>query len=181
MIAPSITLVSIIYLSLCHKKEAWRDKRPVFLVIIFAFVMATLSTELLKWLFSRPRPIHAFPDQIVDLSRAVSYAFPSGHSSKAVALVLPFLFSAEFSGRGHSWSKGLLLLLAAGICCSRLVLGAHYLSDVLAGAGWAVLCLLPAQRLAIAVLHRMTAADYDKAGRRWLLVYLGLIVFLSLV
>jgi membrane-associated phospholipid phosphatase len=176
----AICLIYFIYLSLCHKKETWRDKRPVFLVIIFAFVMATISTELLKWLFSRPRPIYAFPDQIVDLSRAASYSFPSGHSSKGVALALPFILFGEFRGRGHSWIKGLLALLAVGICSSRLVLGAHYLSDVLAGAGWAVLCLLPAQRLAIAVLQRMTAADYDKAGRRWLLVYLGLIVFLSL-
>jgi len=176
----AICLVYFVYLSLCFKKEAWRDKRPVFLVIIFVFIIATISTELLKWLFSRPRPIHAFPDQIVDLSRAASFSFPSGHSSKGVALVLPFIVFGGFSGRWHSWIKGLLALLAVGICCSRLVLGAHYLSDVLAGAGWAFLCLVPAQRLTIAVLQRMTAADYDKAGKRWLLVYLGLIVLLSL-
>jgi undecaprenyl-diphosphatase len=176
----AICLVYFVYLNLCHKKTEWQDQRAVFLLIIVAFVLVTFSSELLKSLFGRPRPIHDFPGQIIDLSRAVSFSFPSGHSSESVALILPFLFFSEFRDFVHLGAKRVLILVAGGVCVSRLVLGAHYLSDVLAGIGWSFFCLPFAVWLSNAAMRQMRAADFEMASRRWLWVYGGLVVLLAL-
>jgi membrane-associated phospholipid phosphatase len=177
---PVICLIYFVYLTLCHDKESWRNKRAVFLLILFSFVFAIFSSELLKLLFFRPRPIHSYPDQIRDLSRAISYSFPSGHATESVALVLPFLIFGEFKSRLHRLVKGFMFMLAGGICLSRVVLGAHYLSDVLAGLGWAFFCLPLAVLWTNSVLKKMTVAVFEKATRRWLLVYVALMVLLSI-
>ena len=82
---------------------------------------------LLKQLFVRERPFitHAAIDQAVaPLDR---YSFPSGHTLHAVSFA--WQASAHFPQLG--W---VLLPLAALIASSRVVLGLHYPSDVLAGA-----------------------------------------------
>src|SRR5438874_841171 len=82
---------------------------------------------LLKQLFVRERPFitHAAIDQAVaPLDR---YSFPSGHTLHAVSFA--WQASAHFPQLG--W---VLLPLAALIAGSRVVLGLHYPSDVLAGA-----------------------------------------------
>jgi undecaprenyl-diphosphatase len=82
---------------------------------------------LLKRLFVRERPFitHA----AIDLAAAPldRYSFPSGHTLHAVAFA--WQASAHFPELG--W---VLLPLAGLIAASRVVLGLHYPSDVLAGA-----------------------------------------------
>jgi membrane protein DedA with SNARE-associated domain len=90
-----------------------------------------LVSWLLKGLFARPRPL--MPPPFVTLA---SYSFPSGYAMRAVlfygllgALILPWIGS----WRNRVWivvAEGVLVLL---IGFSRLYLGVHYLSDVLAG------------------------------------------------
>ncbi|HWE50073.1 MAG TPA: phosphatase PAP2 family protein [Bryobacteraceae bacterium] len=54
------------------------------------------------------------------------YSFPSGHTITAFAVAVPF-------GLIYPSLLGGLLFCAASIAASRVVLGLHYLSDVLAG------------------------------------------------
>ncbi len=84
-----------------------------------------------KLLFHRPRPLGLIPAMIEE-----SYSFPSGHATLAAAFYgfLAYLYVRESS----EWKKKvsavfLAVIIVVGIDFSRLYLGVHYLSDVLAG------------------------------------------------
>lgn len=102
-------------------------------------VGGTASTVfLLKNIFSVARPI----SEAFYLEN--SFSFPSGHSAIAVALY-GFLFLVIWqSDRHHLKNKSLILLglLILLIGLSRLYLGVHYLSDVLAGYAVGLMWLL---------------------------------------
>lgn len=88
-----------------------------------------LANGLLKHLFSRARPD-------VLLEPLSSYSFPSGHSSAAFAL---FLALGLLAGRNQPPRMRLTWLLlasipAGAIAVSRVYLGAHWPTDVIAGA-----------------------------------------------
>lgn len=119
---------------------------------VFAATLAALVVaSLLKFAFGRARPellAVEGPHAFVPFSTATAFtSFPSGETMMAVAffgacarLALPHV--------GKAWAAGIAapaLLLAA----SRPIVGAHYLSDVLAGillAGTLVVCLDRARR-----------------------------------
>jgi undecaprenyl-diphosphatase len=82
-----------------------------------------------KWFFARVRP-EILTDPLT------SYSMPSGHSSGSFAL---FLTLAVLAGRGQPPRMRLIWLLlgclpALSIAMSRVYLGAHWPTDVLAGA-----------------------------------------------
>jgi len=93
----------------------------------------------LKQLFERPRPV--VPEPLVHLS---TYSFPSGH---AVAATLFYgAVCALVLQRVHSrgWRAATVLLAIAMVllvCFSRVYLGAHYASDVLAGIAVGSFCV----------------------------------------
>ena len=106
--------------------------------------MATISgavlSSLLKLGFDRPRP-----DLVPHLTHVYSASFPSGHAmvSAVVYLTLGTLLTRIVSG---IWLKifvmAVAVLLTGLIGLSRLYLGVHWPSDVLAGwaagAAWAL-------------------------------------------
>lgn len=115
-------------------------------LVLSATVGGTVLAHLLKELFSRPRP-----DLVTHLSYVMTASFPSGHSmmSAAVYLTLGALLSRlieEIRLKVYFLSLALLLTFLVGF--SRVYLGVHYPTDVLAGwaAGlsWALLCWLVA-------------------------------------
>jgi undecaprenyl-diphosphatase len=124
-----------------------------------AFLLgATLSglvlCGLLKSLFDRPRP-----DVVPHLSYVSTTSFPSGHSvlSAVVYLTLGSLLARLVEQRRLKlYFLGVALFLSFLIGVSRVYMGVHYPTDVLAGwsigLAWALLCALVArhyrQRLA---------------------------------
>ena len=111
-------------------------------LIAFAFAGSFLVNGALKLIFKRPRPELSF----VHLD---TYSFPSGHAavSSATFTTLAFLLSRRYT----SWRARTLIVAVAGVAIgligfSRLYLGAHYLSDVLAGFSigfaWAMVSLI---------------------------------------
>jgi undecaprenyl-diphosphatase len=100
--------------------------RPAIVMALTGALGIALYT-LLKHLFVRERPFithTAIDPAAAPLDR---YSFPSGHTLHAV--------SFAWQASAHFPELGLLLLpLAALIAGSRVVLGLHYPSDVLAGA-----------------------------------------------
>lgn len=81
----------------------------------------------LKRLTGRRRPCHIEPHCWATLLPPDQFSFPSGHTITAFAVTVPLslFYPALTAG---------LLFCAASIAASRIVLGMHYLSDVLAGA-----------------------------------------------
>lgn len=100
-----------------------------------------VTNAVLKLAFQRPRPELAF----VHLD---TYSFPSGHAagSAAVYTLLAALLGRTLRRRGRVLLGLATTVLVGSIAFSRLYLGAHYLSDVLAGlalgVAWTAGCLL---------------------------------------
>ena len=103
------------------------DAVPAVLHMVAAGVACTITYKALKRGTSRPRPCVAQPGITLCAAPLDQYSFPSGHTLHAVAFTLialayyPQLF----------W---LLVPFTALIALSRVVLGLHYPSDVVAGA-----------------------------------------------
>lgn len=122
---------------------AW--KRNWDRVLLLALVVAggNLINFVMKAFFQRPRP--SFKEAFVHLT---SYSFPSGHAMGSVLLYGLLTVFAVRSFQRWNWRVASVLagiIVIALISFSRLYLGAHYLSDVLAGIlegiAWLTLCV----------------------------------------
>jgi undecaprenyl-diphosphatase len=137
-----VTLAAVAYLLLTRKRGA-------ALLVVAAVGGGMLLSSLLKLGFERPRP-----DLVPHGARVYTASFPSGHAmlSAVVYLTLGALLSRLHEGR---WAKvyfvGVAVLLTLLVGASRVYLGVHYPTDVVAGwaagVAWAVVCWLFARRL----------------------------------
>nr|AGU10161.1 PAP2 superfamily [uncultured organism] len=119
---------------------------PAYVVLIVGFLLkknfrrainiliVSLSSFLvmqgLKQVFRRQRPESAV------LEGLTSYSFPSGHSLSGFVFcsILAYLvWRGHLSSGWKLFLITLLFLLAVGIGISRIVLGVHYATDVMAG------------------------------------------------
>jgi len=91
-----------------------------------AAVVGILVFKALKKLSQRPRPCQIEPHCWATILPPDQFSFPSGHTMTAfsIALVVSFFYPGL---------EGVLFFLAISIAISRIVLGMHFLSDVLAG------------------------------------------------
>ena len=106
---------------------------------ICSFGISGIVGDVLKEIIQRPRPAAVFMGQLTIWSDSLTSSIPSGHATKAVAMILPFLFLVRDKSLFVRCVKGLLVILAILMGSSRILLGAHFLSDVLAGTGTAFL------------------------------------------
>lgn len=120
-----------------------KRSRYRLLALTLTVPVGMLLNGMLKYAFHRSRPVWDNPIIMI-----ATFSFPSGH---AMAATLLYGFLAAFGVRKmQGWRWRVLAVLAAGLLIvligfSRLYLGIHYLSDVLAGmaagSAWLALCL----------------------------------------
>jgi undecaprenyl-diphosphatase len=124
-------------------------KRGTALLVVGAVGSGTLLSETLKLGFARPRP-----DLVAHLAEVQSASFPSGHAmiSAIAYLTLGVLLTRAHKQRRTKiiiMSYAILLTLMIGL--SRIYLGVHWPTDVLAGwalgAAWSSLWWLGAWQL----------------------------------
>lgn len=102
--------------------------------LISAFIISALLAQVLKNVFSMPRPKQFFPvgqyPYFIDGVTHVGFAsFPSGHSTSIFALAtLLAIFDSNKKGNVA------YLLVALAVGYSRIYLGQHFLGDVLTGS-----------------------------------------------
>ncbi|MDD4939904.1 MAG: phosphatase PAP2 family protein [Candidatus Omnitrophica bacterium] len=116
----------------------------IALAAIASYILVSYSAGLIKRNTYKPRPFEEVYN--LDLRKVTSVdsrgeSFPSGHAAAAFALIFPFIiYSRKF------YIKALLFVMGGLMAYSRVYLGAHFLSDVAAGAALgtacAVLCYL---------------------------------------
>jgi len=174
-----ILLVYLVYLLFAFKYEKLRDAYRVYLLMFLMFGLAGIGGDILKEILGRPRPFVEYAGEINALSHAATPAFPSGHATKSAALALPFLLLVKTRDHWHRGVKALLALMVLAVCCSRVVLGAHYASDVLAGVGMALICFPLATLLSNKMLSKMGQQRLHRAIRVWAVVLLALMVYVA--
>jgi membrane-associated phospholipid phosphatase len=146
--------IAVIRLGRTRAAAATRDDNPGRALLVF--LSAALSgglAELLQMLVGRLRPDraletgHAFRGLIARFRDTSALSFPSSHA--AVAFGAAFALSRFWPG------PGAVALIAAAACgLTRLLAGAHYLSDVVGGAfaGYACsLILVPGPRRSLLI------------------------------
>jgi undecaprenyl-diphosphatase len=95
-----------------------------------------------KRLVCRIRPRDIEPHCWAHIVTRDRFSFPSGHSTTAFAVAVPL-------GCFYPEIMPVLLVLAANVAISRVVVGMHFLSDVLVGSGVGALLGYTAFRLAV--------------------------------
>lgn len=146
------SLIVVLYLSLHRQRRA-------ALFVAFAVASGSVLSFVLKYVIDRPRP------DIQSGIRVFTSSFPSGHAtvSAVVYLTLGALLAYISPSRRLS-----VFFLATAVCLtllvglSRIYLGLHYPTDVVAGwalgCAWALLCWVGVNlRGAVIVLERAEA------------------------
>jgi undecaprenyl-diphosphatase len=109
---------------------AWRRCRAVSIALLVATFTRPVLEFVLKRLVGRDRP------ELDQLVAGNGPSFPSGHPMAAMALwgLLPWVIGLFTNRRGLWWASvtasGLMII---AIAASRVYLGVHWLSDVVAG------------------------------------------------
>lgn len=96
--------------------------------LLTILIMDIVLVAPLKLIFRRSRPKLNRGTIPMSISTVDAYAFPSGHASRCVALAAFFCYMPPFYLRTHLW-----YMWAVVMSLSRILLGRHHISDVLAG------------------------------------------------
>lgn len=119
-------------------------KRAAALLVLISVSSGALLSSLLKNVFARPRP-----ELVAHLVDVHTLSFPSGHAMNSAVTFLTLgalLARVQPRLRTRSYLIGIAVLLTGLVGVSRVYLGVHYPSDVVAGwgagAAWAILCWL---------------------------------------
>lgn len=117
-------------------------KSHAALMVLVSVIGGVLISQTMKWAFARPRP-----ELVPHGAEVFTASFPSGHSmmSAIVYLTLGALLARTRHERGEKvYVLAFAIFLTVLVGVSRVYLGVHWPTDVLAGwvlgAAWALIC-----------------------------------------
>jgi len=134
-------------------------------LLLAATAGSILLNNVLKLYFDRPRP------DVFDWgTHAASSSFPSGHAMSATVVygTVGYLLARL---QKHAWARALTLtittLLILLVCLTRLYLGVHYPSDVIAGIviglAWSGFCMATLEASLLLARRRAPASVAEEA------------------
>jgi undecaprenyl-diphosphatase len=113
--------------------KAWMR---IFVAMLIALALAGVTARAIKIASGRARPSVKTEAQWNGPQFSSKYhAFPSGHTASSTAFFVALFLTRRKSGAP-------LLLIPILIALSRMIVGAHYLSDVILAAILGVICAL---------------------------------------
>lgn len=117
-------------------------KTHAAVTVLVAVVSGMVLSQAIKWAYARPRP-----ELVPHGMETYSASFPSGHSMMAAVVYLTLgalLARHQAKRRMKVYVLVVAAVLTALVGISRIYLGVHWPTDVLAGwclgAAWAILC-----------------------------------------
>ncbi|MFZ5906310.1 MAG: glycosyltransferase family 39 protein [Nitrospirota bacterium] len=130
----------------------FRNKKDAVTVLVLAFGSLLLTDWFsyeLKNIFARTRPCHVLEQVRLLKGCSQSFSLPSNHASNAFAFATPFIVLLK--GR----VRYAMYLIAFLVALSRVYVGVHYPSDILAGALFGI-----AISLSVIWLHRWSSLRF---------------------
>lgn len=125
----------------------WKPTRRAGGIALLAMALGMLCTNVvLKQLVLRPRPYVMVEGLIPLLTSADPNSFPSGHTCAAFAAGIIWARALP-----RTWMRVGAVILAVCMGLSRLYVGVHYPSDVLAGAVVGSLCAWAAWEIGLRI------------------------------
>ena len=127
----SVLCITIILMLILDKKNQYLLGTEILITV--------LSNQLIKNIIARVRPDH------IRLIEQGGYSFPSGHAMISIALygfIIYLLMTKSYNKYIKIIGIPLLVLLILGIGCSRIYVGVHYPTDIIAGYSLALIILI---------------------------------------
>jgi undecaprenyl-diphosphatase len=129
------TNVLLVVLALIGGFQAWRHRK--FTVVLYLAVVGigvSLLTNGLKLVVHRERP------NVMHLTAAHGYSFPSGHTAAAAACwaAIALVVARKWPRSARRTAAAVAVMITLSVAATRVLLGVHWLTDVIAGAvlGW---------------------------------------------
>lgn len=152
--------VGVLLMTLPFAVYLYRQQARYWLATLLLSVPGgMLLNVLLKYAFQRARP--SFDEPLVSLA---TYSFPSGHAAGATVfygMLAAYLVCVIPRAVPRAMVVGAATVMIVLVALTRVYLGAHYLSDTLAGVAvgcaWLAVCIT-----GISTLRRRRAARADK-------------------
>ncbi len=136
-----IGLIAVLGVAFPLALRRWHD----WAFLLGALVLEVSVYGLSSYLVGRPRP------PVERLASAPTESFPSGHVAAATTFYIGLALIVSWhttnrTARTTAWLVGALIPI--GMCLSRLYLGMHYVSDVVAGLALGAVSLVVALHIA---------------------------------
>ena len=113
-----------------------KHNRFICYFVLLGTLLTASTTWLLKWIVLRPRPVTG-----LNWVETYGSSYPSAHSAYAMMIACILLYTSQkLKYRKRMISFALVWCVVMG--CSRIYVGAHYFTDVVAGWLWAGLIML---------------------------------------